>query len=188
MRTVLESRNSRILAGRCPPHVAALRHPAAPRQRFHGHTKASRRLGEIECLRSLLSVDADGRSARRSAVRAERARNATRRRGPGEHQSHSDMGPRDDDTRPVRRNRLFLVLLVLEAFALGVQSERHGWLHGGRHMSRPTSNAPSSRSGRPGRTSTRITPIRAASTTNGMRTARSAACWPRWATSATPRT
>ena len=42
--------------------------PASPRfdilrhgERFHGHTKASRRLGEIECLRSLLSVDADGR-------------------------------------------------------------------------------------------------------------------------------
>jgi carboxyl-terminal processing protease len=32
--------------------------------------------------------------------------------------------------RPVRRNRLLLVLLWLVTFALGVQVERHGWLRG----------------------------------------------------------
>jgi carboxyl-terminal processing protease len=34
------------------------------------------------------------------------------------------------DSRPGRRSRLFLILLVLVAFALGVQVERRGWLRG----------------------------------------------------------
>ena len=34
------------------------------------------------------------------------------------------------DYRPRRRNRLFLLLLVLVGFALGVQVERRGWLRG----------------------------------------------------------
>ena len=41
--------------------------------------------------------------------------------------------------RPVRRNRLFLVLMLLVAFALGVQVERRGWLPSSGHHEPPES-------------------------------------------------
>jgi carboxyl-terminal processing protease len=44
--------------------------------------------------------------------------------------------------RPVRRNRLFLVLLLLVAFALGIQVERRGWLRGGWRHEPPEAEKP----------------------------------------------
>jgi carboxyl-terminal processing protease len=41
--------------------------------------------------------------------------------------------------RPVRRNRLFFVLLLLVTFALGMQVERRGWLPSGGHHEPPES-------------------------------------------------
>ena len=57
--------------------------------------------------------------------------------------------------RPVRRNRLFLVLMLLVAFALGVQVERRGWLPSSGHHEPPESaRAPCSpRPARPTRSS-----------------------------------